>query len=267
MVATGKSAKPTARTDAIAGPVTMIHLEESKELRECIRQVITSLPDSRYLNTLEAGRAPNESARLLAVNLLNRVHDPLAAIASIVAADADDRNVFAYCADGSYGFWFGNAILFAQPVDPDVCVAALLQARGTIQRLLAVSENLEMTNALRAVLSRMSCSTSVALDIRQALDLLPMIQPNVLLIDLALPGGDGLRLVSRLRSSPKTRDLPLGVLLPAPAHVAVFRQHALRVVRESPISPAELAQALRQRHGLLERSEPEAKPATLMQAG
>ena len=264
---TGRQPKPTVHRDPITGPVTMIHLEENKELRECIRQVITNLPEARYLNTLDAGRGPTEGTRLLAVNLLNRVHDPLAAIASIVAADADDRNVFAYCADGSSSFCFGHAIFFPQPVDPDVCVAALLQTSGTIQRLLAVSENLEMTGTLRGLLSRMSCSTSVALDIRQALDLLPMIQPHVLLIDLALPGGDGLRLVSRVRSDPKTRDLSLAVFLPPPAGVALFRQHALRVIRESPVSPAELAEALRTRLGLPPApSNPEAKLTSVKQA-
>jgi len=226
------------------GPLTLIHLEDNKAYRESLRDVLARVPQSAYLNTLDAPAAAG--SRLLAVNLLNRAHDPFAAIA---AETSEQPEIFAYCADASYGFAFGLADFFSQPIDADALVTQLLERRGVVQRLLAVSDNIEMTAALREVLSRMRCSTSVAFDSRQAIDLLPMIKPDVVLVDFALPRGEGFRLVARLRSEPKTRDVPLAVLLPATVNLAEFRQQALRVAREISMEPAQLAQLLAERLG------------------
>lgn len=250
VAATARStAGKAGRAAGVSGPITVIHLEENTMFRDPVRDIVSRLPDARYLNTLDLEHTSGIGIRMLAVNLLNRAHDPLTAIASVVEGDTDPSNVFAYCADGSYGFSFGAVDFFTQPVDPDTCVARLLETRGTIDRLMAVSENLDMTGALRAALLRIRCSVSVALDLRQVLDLLPMIDPNVLVIDLTLPRGDGLRLINRLRADPKTRELPLAILLPPTTNVAEFRQYALRAARESPLSPNDLAQALGRRLG------------------
>jgi CheY-like chemotaxis protein len=203
---------------------------------------------------------------MLAVNLLNRTQDALAVLLSAVTTDSDAEEIFAYCADGSCGFSFGVVDFFAHPIDPDACITRLLERRGTVQRLLAVSENVEMTGALREVLSRMRCSTSVAFDVRQAIDLLPMIKPEVVLVDFALPRGEGLRLVGRLRSDPKTRDVPLAVLLPNGANAAEFRQHALRAARESPLSPDQLGETLGEWLGA-PRAGSEARAGGMLQTG
>ena len=169
---------------------------------------------------------------------------------SFIAADTYHRSVLAYCADGTSGFSFGMADFFSPPIDPDACVARLMESLGAIQRLLAVTENFSVVGALRGVLSRMRSSVSAALDLRQVIDLLPMVEPDVILIDLALPRGEGLRLVSRLRSDPKTRELPLGVLLTAPGNAAEFRQHALRAARDIPMAAADLAATIGHRLGM-----------------
>ncbi len=260
------AAPPLPRTIKAGAPLTLVHLEENKAFRDHVREILSPLPEAHYLNTLDG--PPGNGLQMLAVNLLNRAHDPLAAIASTVAADAEHAEVFAYCADGACGFAFGKVDFFAAPIDPDGCVTRLLERRGSVQRLLAVSDNVEMTGALREVLGRVRCSTSVAFDVRQAVDLLPMIKPDVVLVDFSLPRGEGLRLVSRLRSDPKTRDIALAVLLPTPGNVAEFRQHALRAAREFPLSPAQLAQALAHRLGIpTPAAGGEAKGAKMLQTG
>ncbi len=248
--AASKPAKLATPVDSITGPVTVIHLDDNKVYCDAAREVVSRLPGSRYLNTLEGQPSGGPSTRLLVVNLLNRAQDPLEAIASFIAADTYHQNVLAYCAEGANGFSFWTADFFAQPVDPDACVARLLESRGAIQRLLAATENFSVVSALREVLSRMRSSTSAALDLRQVIDLLPIVDPDVVLIDLSLPRGEGLRVVSRLRSDPHTRRLPLGILLPTGTTAAEFRQHALRAARDLPISANELADGLRQRLGV-----------------
>jgi CheY-like chemotaxis protein len=230
----------------ISGPATLIHLEENKAFRDAMQNVIDRLPGARYLNAPDGERGSGKGTRFLAVNLINRTHDPLAAI---VASTTEAHEVFAYCADGTNGFVFGLADFFPASTDADTCVTRLLESCGSLQRLLVVSDNMEMTGTLRGALSRIRCSTSVALDLRQVMDLLTMIEPQVVVIDLGLPRGDGLRLVCRLRSEPRTRDLPLAILLPATMSSVELRQHALLAVREQSLSAADLAQAFSQRIG------------------
>lgn len=246
-------ARPTrqpSQGDTVTEPVTVIHLEENETLCDAVRDVVARRPDARYLNALEATSVDAPGSRLLAVNLLSRTHNPVEAIASFIAADNYHRNVLAYCAEGANGFSFGTADFFAHPIDPDACVARLLESRGTIQRLLVVSDNFAVVGMLRDVLSRVRSSVSAALDLRQVIDLLPMVEPDVVFIDLGLPRGEGLSLVSRLRSDPKTRDLALAILLAAPGGSAgEFRQHALRAARNLPMAPTHLVEALSQRLG------------------
>ena len=238
-------AKSAARAGGVSSPLVVIHLEQHKAFREAVSECLRGLPGARYLNAPETDGTSGEGMQVFLINLLNRTPDSLAAIAA--AVDVEPQHIIVYCADGAHGFLFGDVDLFAAPLDTDACVARLLAWRGTVRRLLGVSENVEMMGALRAALSRVRCSTSVALDLRQVTDLLAMVEPEVLLIDLALPGGDALRLLGRLRADPKTRELPIGLLLSPALNASEFRQHALSAVRDQTLSPADLAQALRQR--------------------
>ena len=238
-------AKSAARPGGVSSSLVVIHLEQHKAFREAVSECLRGLPGARYLNAPETDGTSGEGMQVFLINLLNRTPDSLAAIAA--AVDVEPQHIIVYCADGAHGFLFGDVDLFAAPLDTDACVARLLAWRGTVRRLLGVSENVEMMGALRAALSRVRCSTSVALDLRQVTDLLAMVEPEVLLIDLALPGGDALRLLGRLRADPKTRELPIGLLLSPALNASEFRQHALSAVRDQTLSPADLAQALRQR--------------------
>jgi CheY-like chemotaxis protein len=236
-------AKP-ARSTPVSGPFTVVHLEQNKAFRDAVSGVLVGRPGSQYLNAPETDRSVPGAAQVFVVNLLNRTPDSLEVIRT-VAADPEPQRIIAYCADGPHGLLFGMVDLLVAPIEADTCVARLLESHGALQRLLAVSENIEMMGALRAALSRMRCSTSVALDLRQVTDLLTMIDPEIVLVDLALPGGDALRLLSRLRADPKTRDLPMALLLSPTFDASDFRRHALRTVHEQTLSPADLAEALR----------------------
>ena len=232
-----------------AAQLTVIHLEENKDCREQVQRLVRQLPNVRYLNTMDIGDPTKESAVLLAVNLLNRAHDPIAALARIVR-HRGEFGVFAYCSEGTFGFLFGDAAFFPSPFEVDACTTWLLSSLGSVQRLLVASNNIEMTSELRNSLSRIRCSTSVALDFRQVMELLPLIQPEVVLVDLSLPRADGLRLVSRLRNDEKTAALPLGVILPEHERVAEFRRHAGRAAREGSLSVEQLVRVLAKELGL-----------------
>ncbi|GIW45461.1 MAG: hypothetical protein KatS3mg077_2743 [Candidatus Binatia bacterium] len=232
-----------------ASPLTVVHLEENKVCRDQVQRLLKQLPAVRYLNTLDVGDATKGGAMLLAVNLLNRAHDPIAALARIVHRP-EEAGIFAYCSEGKFGFLFGEATFFTSPFDVDACSSWLLSTFGTVQRLLVASNNIEMTSQLRNALTKIRCSASVALDFRQVLELVPLIHPEVVLVDLSLPRAEGLRLVSRLRNDEKTAGLPLGVILPEHQRVAEFRQNAVRAAREGSLSVDTIVQALARELGL-----------------
>lgn len=248
------STPPPRSTTTTAGPalahlkeersLVVVHLEENKDLRDSVRRVVSQISGVQYGNTTELWDRHKDAAAFLAVNLLNRVHDPIAAITTRIGAAPERQNVFAYCADGNFGFSFGNVNFFEHPVDADACVSWLMETCGAVQRLLVASGDIEMTSQLRTALSRIRCSASVALDLRQVTDLMPMIQPEALVIDLSLPRAEGLRLISRLRADAKTRDLPIGVILPSKQKLAELRQHAARAAREGSFGPDLLATSL-----------------------
>lgn len=233
------------------GGLVVVHLEESKECREHVQRLLKQLPNVRYLNTLELPEQAKDGPLLLAVNLLNRAHDPIAALTRVVR-HTGAHGIFAYCADGKFGFLVGEATFFPSPLDVDSCATWLMSAYGSVQRLLVASNNIEMTSELRNALAKIRCSASVALDYRQVVELIPLIQPEVVLIDLSLPRADGLRLISRLRNDEKTSALPLGILLPEHQRVAELRQHATRAAREGSFSVDELVKVLARELGLPE---------------
>ncbi len=237
---------------------TVVHLEENKECREGVQRLLRQLPQARYLNTLDLAAPAKEGPLLLAVNLLNRAHDPIAALARVVS-HTGAWTVFAYCADGKFGFLFGEATFFPSPFDVHACATWLLSTYGSVQRLLVASNNIEMTSELRTALAKIRCSASVALDYRQVVELVPLVQPEVVLVDLSLPRADGLKLVSRLRNDEKTAALPLGIILPDHQRVAEFRKNAFRAAREGSFSVDKLVKSLAQDLGL---PEPRGENAT-----
>ncbi len=227
-------------------PITVIHLDDDVACQDAVRTVIGRFPHTQYTTAAQAlgaeGRAGGQ--RLLAVNLLARSVEPIAAIADPARWGIDDPCAFVYCAYGGHGLIIGLADFFPHPFEPDACASRLLGRPGGLQRLLAVSEDVDMMNGLREVLGRVRCSTAIAFDGRQALDLVPMVKPEVVLIDLNLPKGEGLRVVSRLRAEPKTVDLSVAILWTAPLNVKEFTQSALRVVRETTLTPQDIGLAL-----------------------
>jgi CheY-like chemotaxis protein len=101
-------------------------------------------------------------------------------------------------------------------------------------------------NEVRALLNGARCSTSVALDARQAYDLVPMVKPQLVLIDLGLPRGEGLRLAARLRTDPATAGVGIAFLWGRPLAPDEFRLHAARAVRDCQFASEHLIRPLLQ---------------------
>ncbi len=241
--------RPQRFVDQGDQPITVIHIEDDAACREVVRATAAKFPHVGYTPAPEA-EAPERGWRsVLAVNLLTRTVDPLAAIAESGKWGVDDPCAFTYCAHGGRGIVLGLVDFFPPPFEPDACASRLLGRPGGLQRLLAVSEDVETMGGLREILGRVHCSTAIAFDGRQALELLPMVKPEVLLVDLNVPRGESLRLISRIRSDPKMAALSIAVLWTRPIPSAEFLQHVSRAVRDYPLAHQDIEQSFRQALG------------------
>ena len=80
-------------------------------------------------------------------------------------------------------------------------------------RLLLVEDHPLSAEALRRLLEgKTGCRVTVAFDGIQALALAQADPPDLVLLDLGLPGMDGLELARHLRELPETKGLPLVAL-------------------------------------------------------
>ena len=80
------------------------------------------------------------------------------------------------------------------------------------KRILIVDDNtanLELTSTL---LHHEGYETRTALDAQAALEVLETFHPELILMDIQLPGMDGLELTEKLKSDPKTKNITIVAL-------------------------------------------------------
>jgi len=134
------------------------------------------------------------------------------------------------------------------PIDPDEVVTTLERyaARGT--RVVTVGADVDALMSLRQALARKGLSVSMAWDAKQAADLLQVVRPEVVVVDLALPRRDGYGIVARLAALDPP---PSAILVPGPDDAAVAFAAAL-ADSASPGGALQLGQLLA---AVLARSE------------
>ncbi len=159
------------------------------------------------------GEPPRGRRNLLLVNLL----DVSVARAVDLARDDGVESVV-YGLDRPTGLGFGLGALgwVHRPFDAETTLARIhARAAGRAGGVLIVSAELREIAGLREALAASGCAGSVACDARQATDLLEIVHsPDVVLIDLCLPDGQGLAFACQLRAAPQTCDVPILFLLP-----------------------------------------------------
>ena len=99
----------------------------------------------------------------------------------------------------------------------------------TVQRLLVVEDDKDLNAAYQLILRREKHTVESAFDGNEALTKLKTFQPDLILLDLCMPGEDGKQVLARLRTDPLTRTIP--VILLTGADVSSVRQ------RTSPHHP------------------------------
>ncbi len=118
--------------------------------------------------------------RLFVANLLSALPDRLGELRDVV----DEGGVLVtYAATGGRSRILGSVRCFTTPPEPDAMLAAVAKLGGQ-RRLISLSEDVDGLIPLKASLSRGGHSISMACDPKQALDLLGMLTPDAVLVDI-----------------------------------------------------------------------------------
>jgi two-component system, OmpR family, phosphate regulon response regulator PhoB len=128
---------------------------------------------------------------------------------------------------------------------------------GTI---LIVEDEPDIAELVRYHLEKAGLPARVVADAKQALDLIAREQPALVVLDLMLPGLDGMEVCRRLRGSPATRGIPV-IMLTAKAE-EVDRIVGLEMGADDyvpkPFSPRELVARVK---AVLRRAAPPLEPS------
>ena len=77
------------------------------------------------------------------------------------------------------------------------------------KRILAVDDDTTALNALRQILSTKGYEVVTATDAEEGMDLLGTEEFDLAILDVGLPGISGFEMCRRIRSEPRTQDLPV----------------------------------------------------------
>jgi two-component system sensor histidine kinase/response regulator len=117
-----------------------------------------------------------------------------------------------------------------------------MQETDPERTILIVEDDRSMAEALRETLDREGLRTVVIHDGKQALSIARLLQPDVILLDVVLPGMSGIELCKTLKSDPSTAAIAV-IFITAHAHHAIHSQAICAGANAyllKPFSPIEL---------------------------
>ena len=224
--------------EGVSEPTIIFQVDEDRS--RC--DAVAGLAKGRGVShSTDANVGVGASTKLLAVvNLLSKGKDPLGTL-STVAGKGRVVRMLAYGAVEGRGAVCGTCDVFPTPFDPDACAAHLLAFRPRIRRTLTVGEFVEPMGRLRETLGKANCSTAVAFDEKQAMDLIPLVRPEYVLIDLAMPKASGIGLFMNL--SREMKGLRFGVTWSKPLVPDALRSAVRAAQPLEPFSEEDLVAA------------------------
>ncbi|MFJ3899407.1 response regulator [Streptomyces sp. NPDC090083] len=126
---------------------------------------------------------------------------------------------------------------------------------GASGRVLVVDDNKVIRQLIRVNLELEGLEVVTAADGAECLDVIHQVRPDVVTLDVVMPRLDGLRTAARLRSDPRTRDLPLAIVSACTQYeVDSGLDVGVDAFLAKPFEPAELISLVRQ---LIERGRRE----------
>ncbi|MCQ1577553.1 response regulator [Streptomyces parvus] len=117
---------------------------------------------------------------------------------------------------------------------------------GAYGRVLVVDDNKVIRQLIRVNLELEGFEVVTAADGVEALDLVGRVRPDAITLDVVMPRLDGLETATRLRSDPRTRDLPIAVISGCtPYEVDAGVAAGVDAFLAKPFEPSELVRIMR----------------------
>ncbi|MFI5674890.1 response regulator [Streptomyces cellulosae] len=118
---------------------------------------------------------------------------------------------------------------------------------GAFGRVLVVDDNKVIRQLIRVNLELEGFEVVTAADGAECLDVVHQVRPDAITLDVVMPRLDGLRTAARLRSDPRTRDLPLAIVSACTQYeVDTGLDVGVDAFLAKPFEPAELVSVVRQ---------------------
>ncbi len=113
--------------------------------------------------------------------------------------------------------------------------------------MLVVDDNKVIRQLIRVNLELEGLEVVTAADGAECLDVVHQVRPDLVTLDVVMPRLDGLRTAARLRSDPRTRDLPLAIISACTQYeVESGLDVGVDAFLAKPFEPAELVSLVRQ---------------------
>jgi len=158
------------------------------------------------------------------------------------------------------GYRLGAFDYMLKPFDMDAILRALARITHVGNRLLVVDDDPGVVDLVRQNLEGQPFVIESAVDGKAALEAISRAPPDVVLLDLLMPGLDGFDVIERLRQDKRYRDIPVIVLTAKSLtheDTSRLRQGVVRIMQKHELEIESLVEELRsalQRYGA---SQPE----------
>lgn len=163
-------------------------------------------------------------------------------LAEVAAAAAEGATIVGYAADATRSRILGGIRCFTDPPASGEIAAALdAQPRGG-KRAITLSDDIDAFIPAKAELSKMGYSTSMACDDKQAIDLLALLNPDAVLVDLRATPEAVASFVDAL--APESGRVLTMLVHGDPARGAL-RRALERLLRPAPLNTEDLSRVVR----------------------
>ncbi len=95
------------------------------------------------------------------------------------------------------------------PISPEPMTASGHDPHLPPSTVLVVDDNTQNVELMQAYLETLNCVVHTAVDGVDALEKVPKVHPDLILLDIMMPRMSGFEVCRRLKADPKTRDIPI----------------------------------------------------------